>query len=84
MNARKIATSMPAAQFEAVERLRRRLRLKRSQVVQEALSLWLSAHDSAERCEQYLRGYLRHPEDAAEAKAYAQAWARGLAPEDWK
>lgn len=84
MNARKIATSLPAAQFDDVERLRRRLGLKRSQVVQEALSLWLSARSTGERCEQYLKGYLRHPEDAAEARALVRAWAKGLEPEYWK
>ncbi|MBI2899671.1 MAG: hypothetical protein HYY17_05770 [Planctomycetes bacterium] len=84
MNARKIATSLPAAQFTEVERARRRLRLKRSQVVQEALDLWLSTLATAERCEQYLRGYLRHPEDAAEGRAFVRAWAKGLAPEDWE
>lgn len=83
MNARKMATSLPARQFAEVERVRRRLGLRRSQVVQEALGLWLSTRMDAERCEQYIRGYLTHPEDAAEGRALVQAWARGLAGEDW-
>ena len=83
MNARKIATSLPAAQFEEVERVRRRHKLKRSQVVQEALSLWLSARSSGERVEQYMQGYLRRPEDAAAARAYVRAWSKGLESEDW-
>ncbi len=84
MNAKKIATSLPAAQFLEVERLRRRLGLKRSQVVHEALALWPAARSSAERSEQYLRGYLRHPEDASEGSAFVRAWAKGLAGEDWE
>lgn len=39
MNAKKIATSLPAQQFAEVERVRQRLGLQRSQVVQEALGL---------------------------------------------
>lgn len=84
MNARKIATSLPAAQLARVERVRRRLGLKRSQVVQEALALWLSARERSERCEAYIRGYLRLPEDAASAKAFVRAWATGLEKEDWR
>jgi metal-responsive CopG/Arc/MetJ family transcriptional regulator len=83
MNAKKIATSLPAKQFEAVERMRRRLHLKRSQAVQEALAMWLSVREGDERIEQYIRGYAAHPDDAREARAFARAWARGLESEDW-
>ena len=38
MNAKKIATSVPGRQYEALERLRKRLRLGRSEAVQEALT----------------------------------------------
>jgi metal-responsive CopG/Arc/MetJ family transcriptional regulator len=83
MNAKKIAASVPAAQFQALERLRRRLHLKRSQAIQEALALWLSAREGDARVEQYLRGYLAHPEDAREGRALTRAWSTGLEPEDW-
>ena len=82
MNARKIATSIPAEQYQALERARRRLKLKRSEAVQRALDLWLAAHERDARVEQYIRAYLRHPEDA-EQGAYARAWAKGLPREDW-
>ncbi len=84
MTVQKIATSLPAAQFASVERLRRKLKLNRSQVVQEALTLWLAARSTGDLCDQYLRGYLRQPEDASEAKAMVRAWATGLEPEDWQ
>lgn len=83
MNARKIATSLPGLQFQEVERVRRQLRLKRSQVVQEALALWLSARSSGERVERYLEGYLRRPEDAGAGSAHVRAWAKGLEAGDW-
>jgi hypothetical protein len=83
MTVRKIATSIPAEQFEVLERTRRRLRLGRSQAVHEALALWLSARELDARVAQYIRGYLNHPEDAREARALARVWAKGLEREDW-
>ena len=83
MSARKIATSVPAGQFEALERVRKRLRLGRSQAVQEALSLWLEARAGDARVRQYMRGYMARPDDPAEAAALARAWATGLEAEDW-
>ncbi len=83
MNAAKIATSLPAEQYRSVERLRRRLHLKRSEAVQQALALWLDAHRRDERLARYLRGYVEHPEDAREARAYVRAWSRGVDGEEW-
>lgn len=83
MNAKKIATSLPAAQFDALERTRRRLKLKRSEAVQAALTMWLAAREGDARVEQYLRGYAAHPDDARDAQAMTRAWAQGLEPEDW-
>jgi hypothetical protein len=83
MNAKKIATSLPGSQYAALERVRKRLRLKRSEAVQQALALWLAARDGDDRVAQYIRGYVDHPEDAREARAMTDAWAEGLAAEDW-
>ena len=83
MNAKKIATSLPAAQFDALERARRRLKMRRSEAVQAALAMWLAAHEGDSRVEQYLRGYAAHPDDPREARAMTRAWAQGLEPEDW-
>jgi metal-responsive CopG/Arc/MetJ family transcriptional regulator len=83
MNARKIATSLPASQYQALERVRKRLRIKRSQAVQEALAMWLAAREGDERVAAYIRGYLQVPDDTAEAAAFTKAWAQGLEPEDW-
>jgi metal-responsive CopG/Arc/MetJ family transcriptional regulator len=83
MNARKIATSLPAHQFDALERTRRRLKLRRSEAVQQALSYWLAAREEDERVARYVAGYQGRPEDQTEARAYARAWAKGLEAEDW-
>lgn len=83
MNAKKIATSVSASQYAALERTRRRLRLRRSEAVQRALELWLASTEGDARVAQYVRGYLSHPEDEASARAYTRAWATGLDREDW-
>ena len=83
MNAMKIATSVRADQYHALERARRRLKLRRSEAVQQALDLWLSSRERDERVEQYVRGYVNHPDDPREARAYARAWAEGHEAEDW-
>lgn len=83
MTAKKIATSLPGPQFAALERARRRLKLQRSEAIQQALDMWLSAQERDARVRQYIEGYLAHPDDAAEALALAKAWAAGLEPEDW-
>lgn len=83
MNAKKIATSVPGSQYEALERLRKRLRLGRSAAVQEALAMWLAAREGDTRIAQYVRGYAERPDDAGEAKALAQAWSAGLESEEW-
>ena len=83
MNARKIATSVPARQYEALERARRKLKLNRSEAVQRALDLWLASHEADTRVEQYVKAYLAHPEDARESAAYVKAWSKDLPPEAW-
>ena len=83
MTAKKIATSVPASQYAALERVRKRLRLNRSEAVQEALAIWLAAREGDDRVAQYVRGYADQPDDAREARAMVDAWAEGLAAEDW-
>lgn len=83
MTAKKIATSVPASQYAALERVRKRLRINRSEAVQEALAIWLAAREGDDRVTQYVRGYADQPDDAREARAMVNAWAEGLAAEDW-
>ena len=83
MNARKIATSISAQLYQALERERRRLKLKRSEAVQLALELWLTTQTADAKVAQYIRAYTRHPEDGKEGKAFVSAWAQGQPLEDW-
>jgi metal-responsive CopG/Arc/MetJ family transcriptional regulator len=82
--AEKVAITLPAALHERLERTRLRLKLNRSEAVQQAVGLWLRAQEGDPRIEQYLRGYRAQPDDPQEASALAEAWAVGLAEEDWE
>ncbi len=83
MSTARIAASLPEAQYRDLERVRKRLRLKRSEAIQQALALWLSSRERDALVTQYLSGYQTTPEDDADSIAAAQAWATGLAAEEW-
>jgi metal-responsive CopG/Arc/MetJ family transcriptional regulator len=83
MNARKIMISLPGSQYGALERVRKRLRLSRSEAVQQALASWLAAREGDDRVALYLRGYADHPDGVRAARAMVDTWAEGLAAEDW-
>lgn len=83
MTAKKLATSLPRSQFDALERTRKKLRLRRSEAIQEALTLWLLTKAEDKRTARYVQGYLEQPDDPRESRALVAAWARGLEAEDW-
>ena len=83
MPAKKLATSLPAEQFAALEKTRKGLKLRRSDAIQQALSLWLLTKQQEVEIARYVQGYLEHPDDPREARAFVKTWARGLEREDW-
>jgi metal-responsive CopG/Arc/MetJ family transcriptional regulator len=79
--AAKIAVSLPAELYRALEAARRRSGHSRSAAVQEAVREWLRSHARAELVREYEEGYRRSPESAAESEA-ALATAAGLLTSD--
>jgi hypothetical protein len=79
----KIAVTIPDDQMRTLERLRRRQRLPRSRVVQQALSFYFSHAGLSEEVTAYEEGYRRKPERSADAAGYARAAATVLGSEDW-
>ena len=79
----KVAITLPANAFRALERVRKRLRLNRSEAIQQAVANWLSAQEGEPRIDEYIRGYRAQPDDDREAMAFARAWGQGLEAEDW-
>jgi metal-responsive CopG/Arc/MetJ family transcriptional regulator len=78
MTARKVASSLPEELFERLEQDRRERRMNRSECVANALADHLHRKREQELEEQYVRGYLEHPETEEEL-AEVEAWA-SMAP----
>ena len=73
----KIAVTVPAPLFKAVESARKRQARSRSAVVQDALRHWLRQQAHTELVREYEAGYRRKPEGKREIDA-AMAIAAGL------
>ena len=80
----KIAVTIPEEQMRVLERIRRRQRRPRSQVVQDALSFYFAQSGLVEEINAYEEGYRRKPERDGTTQAYARAVADVLGPEDWE
>lgn len=79
----KIAVTIPEEQMRTLERVRRRQRLPRSRVVQQALSFYFAHAGLSEEVSAYEEGYRRKPERDAALEGYARAAAEVLGSEDW-
>jgi metal-responsive CopG/Arc/MetJ family transcriptional regulator len=80
----KIAVTVPAQLYKAMESARKRLARTRSAIVQEALRHWLRQQAQAALVREYEQGYRRKPETKHEIDA-AMATAIGLLDDedDW-
>ncbi|HEY6706499.1 MAG TPA: hypothetical protein VJB61_02770 [Actinomycetota bacterium] len=79
MTARKFAISLPEELFERLEQDRQERRMNRSEYVASAVADHLHRKREQELEEQYIRGYLEHPE-TEEERAEIKAWA-SIGPE---
>jgi hypothetical protein len=59
--------------LRSLEKARARLKKTRSAAVTEAIEKWLRSEEISESDRRYVEGYLRHPEQTADAAATAQA-----------
>jgi metal-responsive CopG/Arc/MetJ family transcriptional regulator len=83
MTARKFAISLPEELFERLEHDRREQGMNRSQYVANAVADHLHRKREQELINQYVRGYLEHPETEEEI-AEAMAWASTVELEPWE
>ncbi len=79
---KRVAISLPDAQADAIEEIRRRERIPRSRVIQRAIAVYLSEQGRHRASRAYEEGYRRKPE-GTEAEALARATAGVLGEEDW-
>lgn len=84
MSMKKVAISLPDDQAEAIERIRRKRRIPRSRVIQQAVAYYLAEQGIYAAVREYEEGYRRRPEDAAEAGAFGTATAAVLPEEEWQ
>lgn len=80
---KKLTITLPEDQAKAIEAIRRKKRIPRSRVIQQAIAYFLSEQNLLAAVREYEEGYRRIPEDPAEAEAYARMAAEVLEPEDW-
>jgi metal-responsive CopG/Arc/MetJ family transcriptional regulator len=83
MTARKFAISLPEELFERLERDRQERRMNRSEYVANAVADHLHRKCEQELEEQYVRGYIEHPETEEEV-AEVMAWASTLELDPWE
>lgn len=83
MTAHKFAISLPEELFERLERDRRERGMNRSEYVANAVADHLHRKREQELEDQYVRGYLEHPETEAEAEALT-AVASTLELDPWE
>ncbi|MBI4615468.1 MAG: hypothetical protein HY720_17755 [Planctomycetes bacterium] len=79
----KVAVSLPVEIHARVEAIRHEFGMGRSEVVVQALTLWLKQREEQELEERYVRGYLRLPEKATDLEGLFQAGLSSFVREKW-
>lgn len=69
----RIAVTVPAETFVALELARKKLRKTRSAAISTAIVEWLRGLETSESDRRYVEGYLRQPEAAGEAEVWTRA-----------
>jgi metal-responsive CopG/Arc/MetJ family transcriptional regulator len=80
---KKVAVSIPAPLYQAVERTRRKSGQGRSAAFQEALQHWLREQEEAGLRRRYVAGYRREPETEDEIRAAESAAVQLLSSQPW-
>lgn len=78
----KIAISLPREDFEAVERVRKKMGFERSAVIDKAIRFWLNSLEQKEFVQRYIEGYRKKPEDIQELIAMEVAAAEAVEEEN--
>lgn len=84
MNTHKIAISLPKQDFVKIEKLRKKLGLDRSTIIDKAIKFWLRKWEEREMVGQYQEGYKKNPESIDEIKAMEQVSAEAFDEEGWQ
>ncbi len=80
----KIAISLPKEDFDRIEKIRKKMKLNRSAVIDMAIRFWLAHLEKERMIRQYEEGYKKKPESVEEVKAMEQASAEAFKEEGWE
>lgn len=80
----KIAISLPKEDFEKIEKMRKKLGLPRSDIIDRAIRFWFNSLEEKKLIKEYEEGYRKKPEPIDEIKAMEKASAEAFGEEDLK
>ncbi len=81
-NTVKIAISIPKQKYRFLEKLRQRLGLSRSAIIDKAISFWLKRQQDEELIKKYEDSYRKKPENVSESVAWEKAGMEVLSKEE--
>jgi len=84
MGAAKVAVSVPARLFEAMEAERHRTGETRSELVQQAVELLLKRRSTEEDDRRYAEAYRKYPETDEEVEAFTAGAMEALRAVPWE
>ncbi len=79
----KMAISLPKEDFIMIEKMRRKLSITRSALIDEAIRFWLAKRQEKELVSQYEEGYRKKPEKVFDLRALERAQLEVLPKEEW-
>ncbi len=77
----KIAISLPKEDFDKIERIRKKMGMERSAVIDTAIRYWLKGLEQEELVKRYEQGYRKKPENIQEIKAIEKTQAEAFKEE---
>lgn len=79
----KFAVSIPGTEFKALEAIRKKKGLTRSEFIRETLKLWKEEKEKKRLIRIYEEGYKRVPENLEAIEAWETASITAFSPEEW-
>ena len=79
----KTAISLPRAEFQRLEMIRKRTHQSRSRILLAAFRSWLKFKEEEALEQRYVAGYEREPEVVADMEGFYKAGLSSLAQERW-
>lgn len=80
----KIAISLPQEDLEKIEKVRKKMGLQRSVVIDKAIRFWLKHLEQQDMIRKYEAGYTTNPESVKEIEVLEKMSAAASEEEGWK